>query len=435
MRRETAVSLRFVALLAALAAWWTPPAVVAAAQEAAGIELIPARAEVDQTHRQIDLTFTMVNHDETVHEVEVRLTGLGHDLDGTPQFDGPAPDTLRLNRSELRLPPGGRGEVQVLGHIPDGQAGVYAGLLAQVPASSRTGSDGSSIGIETRVGGFIMVRGPRPWDETVEVDEVSVVATPGGYELMAIVADRGDVHVRPEGTIELRDADGTASTVQLPGETILPGYARRLVVPWEPPPGFESPFEAVVDVGEPGGDARHQLTLPSRQEPALEIVSLTGRRDAESTPVVDVDIRNAGSQDLEVLAGRLELLEGPGGLSAGPFMVSNERLGAGSASTMSFVLDPGLPAGPWRAQVTVTSGPLSQAAEATLTFPDGAGSVAGPVEPDPIERQRQVLIPIASTMVVALLVIALVLLVGRRREPDEDRSASAEAEGDVVARM
>jgi hypothetical protein len=163
---------------------------------------------------------------------------------------------------------------------------------------------------------------------------------------------------------------------------------------------------------------RTYLAVGPGGEPASDFVvdSLTAARDEQGQPVVRAEVRNTGGRALD-MSGTLSLMDGPGGLSAGPFPAElGTTLGIGQSSPVTVVLDEALPAGPWKARIALKSGLLERAAEATITFPEAAGEVGPPVvaTPLPLAEDPNVVIPVA----VGLLGLASLLLLGfllRRR--------------------
>ena len=122
-----------------------------------------------------------------------------------------------------------------------------------------------------------------------------------------------------------------------------------------------------ISVG-PGGPPAADFTIDS----------LTAERSADGRPMVLATVHNVGGRALD-MNGTLELLNGPGGLSAGPFpAVLGTTLARGDTESVVIALDPKLPAGPWDATITLRSGLVERTAEATITFPE-AGAAA-PVE-------------------------------------------------------
>ena len=97
--------------------------------------------------------------------------------------------------------------------------------------------------------------------------------------------------------------------------------------------------------------------------------SLTASRTAAGQPVVVASVHNTGGRALDI-HGSLELLNGPGGLSAGPFEVTvGTTIAVGETEGVTVVLDKQVPDGPWDAAITLSSGLLERSAEARITFP------------------------------------------------------------------
>ena len=107
----------------------------------------------------------------------------------------------------------------------------------------------------------------------------------------------------------------------------------------------------------------------------FEITDIEGRRDADGNPVVAAIVRNIGGRAVD-LNGKLNLSNGPGGLSAGPVAAEGgTTIRPGQQGPVLFVLDPALPNGPWDAKVTMRSGRTERDATGTVTFPDEAGGI------------------------------------------------------------
>lgn len=90
-------------------------------------------------------------------------------------------------------------------------------------------------------------------------------------------------------------------------------------------------------------------------------------------------IHNTGGRALD-LSGELTLSDGPGGLSAGPFPVTlGTTLGRGETEPVTVKLDEQLPDGPWKVRLEVTSGLLTETAQATITFPTSGTGQTVPI--------------------------------------------------------
>lgn len=207
---------------------------------------------------------------------------------------------------------------------------------------------------------------------------------------------------------------------------------------------------------------RVYLSVGTGAEPVSDfrVESLTGERRPDGRPVVRAAVVNTGGRALD-LVGELSLREGPGGATAGPFAAAlATTLAPGGRAPMTVLLDRALPAGPWLAVMTATSGTLRRAAQATVTFPE-PGEVGTPVPARPVpapdspgpelrpagpdvlvdeggEAQRRRTgagqvggvpwwVLLLALLLLLLLLLFLLLLLWRRRKKDAD-----EAEGQVA---
>jgi hypothetical protein len=242
----------------------------------------------------------------------------------------------------------------------------------------------------------------------------------GGFRF-GVVGEESDLtewsSVEPS-TVHLEPGGSQLATVTIAVPTDATDGERYGVV-WAELPGSGGQANQVNRVG-----VRIYLSVGEGSEPESDftIEQLTAARDEEGRPVVETSVTNTGGRALD-LSGELQLAEGPGSLSAGPFDV---QLGTTLAPTETdaarVVLDKDLPDGPWKATVTIRSGRLEKTATATVTFPSEAGVVAAPVDASSTDAQRKVLLPIALALVV-LVALALWLLWRRRRHDEEPQRA------------
>ena len=137
------------------------------------------------------------------------------------------------------------------------------------------------------------------------------------------------------------------------------------------------------------------------------IGTLTSQRSAAGAPIVFARVHNSGGRTLEI-GGSLTLSHGPGGLRAGPFPVELARtLAPGGTEAALVRLDARLPRGPWRAQLTLTSGFLERTTAARITFPLLS------TRPLPPSSQRQ---PFLAWLLLGLAaLVALGTFLARRR--------------------
>lgn len=172
-------------------------------------------------------------------------------------------------------------------------------------------------------------------------------------------------------------AGGAASAqvrVQVPADAV---DGERYAVVWaEQASSGAGNVSTVSRVG-----VRMYVSVGEGAEPPSDfrVDQLTAKRNADGEPVVLAQVENTGQRALD-MSGKLQLSDGPGGLSAGPFDATlGTTLGRGETQPVEIVLDKALPAGPWKARITLRSGELERAVEGTITFPEGSGEVS--VEP------------------------------------------------------
>lgn len=192
-------------------------------------------------------------------------------------------------------------------------------------------------------------------------------------------------------------------TVDVPNDA-LPGERYAAVLAAGPPTGDGGQVSVISRVG-----IRVYLFVRGEQPPAedFEIDTLAGARDEDGTPFVLVGVTNTGERAIDV-SGELMLTEGPGSLSAGPFPVTVPRtVGPRDSGQVRVALEPDLPVGPWLARADLRSGMVERAAEATISFPDQPGENSAPVaaEDVPLHRDRGVLVPVATGLIILTVVL------------------------------
>ena len=142
------------------------------------------------------------------------------------------------------------------------------------------------------------------------------------------------------------------------------------------------------------------------------IDSLQGVRRSDGTPAVLAKVHNTGARALD-MRGSMQLSNGPGGLSAGPFDAQlGTTLAPGDTAPVVVPLDKAIRGGPWHAVITMKSGLLERKAEGDITFPDKPDSVGPEVKAVPVYEDRGVLVPIAIGLIVLLLLLLLLLFGG-----------------------
>ena len=165
---------------------------------------------------------------------------------------------------------------------------------------------------------------------------VEVVNTTGRPQRLLFYAGAADVVA---GSFAIQDGRGanelTGWTSVEPADAVLPDGGRQVLkvtvsVPRDAPDGeryaailAERPPAATrpgaVSAGARVG-IRMYVSVGEGKEPAsdFEVTTLQARRQQDGLPAVTAEVTNTGGRALD-LSGDLELTDGPGGLSAGPF--------------------------------------------------------------------------------------------------------------------
>ena len=153
------------------------------------------------------------------------------------------------------------------------------------------------------------------------------------------------------------------------------------------------------------------------------IDSLTAAASPDGEPTVLATVHNTGGRALD-MSGTLELLAGPGGLSAGPFAATlGTTLAIGDTEPVTITLGRADPAGPWDARITLAQRTARTQRRATITFP--AAGAAPSVRTSPVRSGWLALI--AAGLVFLFLTGIAALLVLRMRRPTlvDDHDAGA----------
>ncbi|MBK9739272.1 MAG: peptidase [Actinobacteria bacterium] len=193
-------------------------------------------------------------------------------------------------------------------------------------------------------------------------------------------------------------------TIAVPGDA-APG--ERYAVVWVETRSSPGPAGGVTQVNRVG--IRVYLSVGPGGPPAaaFEIDSLTAARSDDGRPMVLASVHNTGGRALD-LDGSLSLLDGPGGLTAGPFPVDlGVTVGIAETVPVEIPLDARLPAGPWDAQLTLASGLVERTVRGELTFPDTGASPAVPAEPVASAPIVPALLGLVAILGVSVVLLAL----------------------------
>jgi hypothetical protein len=223
------------------------------------------------------------------------------------------------------------------------------------------------------------------------------------------------------------------TTVTPPSVTVQPGQSaeatvavavpasvsggERYAVVWAELPGAtdESGVTLVNRVG-----IRMYLSVGGSAEPptSFELKTFTPLRADDGQPAVEIAACSDGGRAVDLTAA-IELTDGPGGTSAGPFRSAGATtLAPGQCGTVTVLVPSDLPRGPWRAKATLRSGTVERAAEAPITFPspsDPAKGAAVPAERVTDSGAGRLLALLAALLLLAVLGVLASALARRRR--------------------
>ena len=202
---------------------------------------------------------------------------------------------------------------------------------------------------------------------------------------------------KPSVSLSPRKASNVLATIAVPADA---SAGERYGVVWAQvkTPNKASGITTINRVG-----IRLYLSVGEGGAPAssFEIKSLAATREADGTPTVEALVTNTGGRALDI-SGELNLTDGPGGSSAGPFAATlGTTLAIGATETVTIKLPRALPAGPWLAALTLHSGLLAETAAATIKFPD-----FGTNAPVPANRNGTPLLIWVLPAIIAALLIA-----------------------------
>ena len=168
------------------------------------------------------------------------------------------------------------------------------------------------------------------------------------------------------GQVEV-PSDGTAEAtlrVEVPADA--PGGEHYAVV-WAQPPSASAGGVTVINRV---GVRMYVYVGAEAAGTDFVIASATATTSSDGARELAVDIDNVGDRAVDV-TGAVELTDGPGSTSAGPFEVpAATTLEPASSGTVAIPIPEEIPAGPWTAEVTLRSGTVERTATFAVTWPE-----------------------------------------------------------------
>jgi hypothetical protein len=171
-------------------------------------------------------------------------------------------DSLRqwvnLPTSKISLGPGERREIPIIFDVPEdvGPGGYYGAILfGPNPPDEDPDGEGAYIYFSQKVGVLALLQVEGMVDEEAIVrefftDKMFYFFTPFEVDLATRMENRGNVHIKPVGSIEITNMVGSqVATMQVNemGGNILPGTVRRFENEWNDQFGFGR-YEAMLSL-------------------------------------------------------------------------------------------------------------------------------------------------------------------------------------------
>jgi len=320
-----------------------------------GVQISPTRVEQDLDGRGFVFQVSIKNNESTPREIRLRITGLGHDLDGRPTFPEPsaAAEAVAIEGEDrFVLQPGATGTTTLRGRIPSGQPALYGALVARY---SVPGEDDGQVAIRSQVASYFLLRGPKPWRQTLRAVDVGVLpptdeqAEAGGpYTVFGAAKNTGNAHLYARGTMRIFKNGELLDVVKLPENAIVPGYARRIGGTWEPEevPDGTYHLEAVLRDPEVTMEGDVEFFDGYLEATAAEIAEMRGVEEQVSLAVVNTGtiafapsvtlVATRGGEEVSTETFALEELE-PDGVDE---LVWEPELGPGLYDVTAQVADP-----------------------------------------------------------------------------------------------
>lgn len=196
-------------------------------------------------------------------------------------------------------------------------------------------------------------------------------------------------------------------TIRVPGRASSGG---RYGVLWAQVSATPAAGGGVTLVNRVGVRMYISIGLGGGPSSGFTIGPLAAGRSPSGRQFVVAMIHNSGQSTLD-LSGNLALSNGPDGLRSGPFAATlGTVIAPGVSEPVTVRLDSVLPRGPWRADLSLTSGLLHHSAVDTITFP--ANTV---VATPRVTVGFPMLVLVVIVLLVLLTFAALALIAARRR--------------------
>ncbi len=164
-------------------------------------------------------------------------------MDGTPEFVDPETagdwalsQWLTFNPDTLTIPAGEQGSVSIVISVPEDAlpGGRYASIFFTSPGAIEEGQTVTGIAAEIRNLVLLRVEGPITEEAIVRRLEAPRFSEHGPIDFTSEIANLGDYHIRPLGTIEIKNVLGkTVTNLELEERNIFPGASQEYKNIWD----------------------------------------------------------------------------------------------------------------------------------------------------------------------------------------------------------
>jgi hypothetical protein len=215
------------------------------AQEQKTLVVIPPKLELSaKPGESVQDVVRYKNQTETAVTVAVGMSDfLVKNVSGTVELVDPEEagnwalsQWLTFSPTTLTIPPGGEGRVNVFIAVPADAlpGGRYATIYFTNPGASIESQTGASVATEIRSLVLLRVEGPINEEALVRRFQAPHFSEFGPISFLTEIANLGDYHIRPLGTIEIKNLLGKTETkLELEERNIFPSASQEYENTWD----------------------------------------------------------------------------------------------------------------------------------------------------------------------------------------------------------
>ena len=216
-------------------------AMIAGSGQGLGFMVTPPRSELFLASGQAQTYIITVINRDSVKSVRLKTSAVDWAMKPNGQTTYPKPGTLfqscsnwiEVNPTEFEIQPNASQDVRYTIKVPDSCFGSYWSIIFFESQPDTAPQAMIGVVMKARIGSTIYVT--IPGTEVKQVEVLGFSYQRKGYlkhEFKLQVRNTGNVHLRPKGTLTIKDGAGAvAGTLALNDDVILPQSQRELVLP------------------------------------------------------------------------------------------------------------------------------------------------------------------------------------------------------------